>query len=676
VNTTLRWGIIGAGGIARVFSRGLSKSATGTLVAVGSRTLESAQRFGAEFKLEPEHCHGSYAALLADGEVDAVYIATPHPFHAEWAIRAADAGKHILCEKPLALNHAEAMAIVEAARRNGVFLMEAFMYRCHPQTAKLVELIRAGTIGEVRLIEAAFSFHAGFNPESRLFNQALGGGGVLDVGCYCVSMARLVAGAATGKDFAEPLEVTGAGHIGPVSRVDEYAVATLRFPGGILAQLSTGVQLNRENGLRVWGSEGNLFVPQPWIPGRQAGVSTIVVQRQGEQPEEIRVEEGADLYAIEADAVARALPAQEPSPPCMTWDDSLGNMRTLDLWRRAIGLVYDAEQPAANTRPVHGRPLELRPASAMHYGELPGIAKRLSRVVLGVDNQETMPHAAVMFDDFFERGGTVFDTAYIYRSGNAEKLLGHWMKNRGVREEVVILDKGAHTPFCDPENLTAQLLISLDRLQSDYVDLYMLHRDNPAIPVGEFVDVLNEHKRAGRIHAFGASNWSIARVEEANAYARARGLDGFVAMSNNFSLARMVEPIWDGSIATSDPESRAWFTRTQMPLMPWSSQARGFFAGRAHPDDHSDPELARCWYSADNFQRLARVEEMARQRGVLPINIALAYVLCQPFPTFPLIGPRTLAETRTSWPALDIHLSEDELRWLNLEGTEQGLPLG
>ncbi len=660
----LRWGIVGTGNIARTFARGLTKSGTGKLVAVGSRTQEAAERFGAMFSADRRY--DSYAALLANDNVDAVYIAVPHPLHAEWAIRAAEAGKHILCEKPLGLNHAEAMAIVEAARRNDVFLMEAFMYRCHPQTSKLAELIRAKTIGDVRVIDAAFSFHAGSNPRSRVLDHALAGGGILDVGCYCTSMARLIAGVATGKEFAEPVEVAGAGHIGPNSRVDEHAVATLRFPSDIVAQLSTAVQLNQENSVRIWGTEGNIRVPQPWFAGGDSGISTIIVQRTGEQPREIRVEAGAGLYTIEADIVARSLPARQAASPCMTWEDSLGNMRTLDRWRQAIGLIYDHELPAANTRPIHGRPLEVKPRSTMQYGELRSVRKRASRLVLGVDNQVTMPHAAVMFDDFFERGGTVFDTAYVYGGGTCEKMLGHWVRNRDVREEVVILDKGGVTPFCDPENVTAQLLISLDRLQTDYVDLYMLHRDNPAIPVGEFVDALNEHKRAGRIRAFGASNWSTGRVEEANAYARAHGLDGFVAMSNNFSLARMVEAPWTGCVSASDPESRAWFTRTQMPLMPWSSQARGFFTERAQPNDRSDGELVRCWYSDDNFARQLRVKEMAAKRGVLPINIALAYVLCQPFPTYPLIGPRTLEETRTSWPALDVHLSPEELRWLDV----------
>jgi aryl-alcohol dehydrogenase-like predicted oxidoreductase len=191
--------------------------------------------------------------------------------------------------------------------------------------------------------------------------------------------------------------------------------------------------------------------------------------------------------------------------------------------------------------------------------------------------------------------------------------------------------------------------------------------------VNEFVDVLNEHVRAGRIKAFGGSNWSIARLSQANDYAKRNGLAGFTLMSNNFSVARMVHPVWNGCISASDAESRAWLTQTQLALFAWSSQARGFFTDRAHREQSlNDEELNRCWYAQDNWQRRDRVLELAKRRGVLPINIALAYVLNQPFPTFPLIGPRTLEELRTSLPALDVELSPAEVNWLNLEAENGG----
>lgn len=216
----LNWGIIGTGAIAKAFAHGLKQSQSGRLAAVGSRTRESADRFGKEHGVPV--CHESYEAFLADQTVQAVYISTPHPFHAEWGIKAAEAGKHVLCEKPLALNQWQAQEIFEAARRNGTYLSEAFMYRFHPQTARLVELVSSGMIGEVRMIRASFGFGGGdtIDPQGRLFNNALGGGGILDVGCYAVSGARLVAGAAIGKPFDNPVKVAAAGKVGE-TEVDE-----------------------------------------------------------------------------------------------------------------------------------------------------------------------------------------------------------------------------------------------------------------------------------------------------------------------------------------------------------------------------------------------------------------------------------------------------------------------
>jgi predicted dehydrogenase/aryl-alcohol dehydrogenase-like predicted oxidoreductase len=659
----LQWGIIGTGGIAHAFAEGLARSKTGTLVAVGSRRQESADKFGDEFQLPKRY--GSYEALLADSEVEAVYISTPHPMHAEWAIKSAEAGKHILCEKPLALNHAEAMVVVEAARENDVFLMEAFMYRCHPQTARLVELVRSGVIGKVGVIQATFSFRAHFDPEGRLFKHALGGGGILDVGCYCTSMARLIAGAATGRDFAEPLEVKGVGHIGE-SRVDDYAIASLRFPGNILAQLATGVHLSQENGARIFGAEGSIFVPSPWIPGREPQPTTIIVHRSGKAPEEVVVESDRPLYTIEADTVAEHINQRQASPPAMTWDDTLGNMRALDAWRAAIGLVYDMEKPEAGSFTTAGRPLAVRRENKMGYGKIAGLDKPVARLVMGTMAGRGFPHVAAMLDGYFEQGGNAFDTAYIY--GNSDAILGQWVKSRGVREKVVTIAKGAHSPNNRPEVLRPQLEESLERMQTDYADIHLAHRDNPEIPVSEWADAWNELLRAGLIRAYGGSNWSLERVEALNEYARSKGMVGMACVSNNFSLARMVAPVWAGCIASSDAESKAWLERTQMPMLAWSSQARGFFTERARPDDRSDEGLVGSWYAEDNFRRQARAKELAAKRGIAPITIALAYVLCQPFPTFALIGPATLAEMGQSLAALEVELTPDELRWLNGEG--------
>ncbi len=663
MSRTLSWGIIGTGRIAGVFARGVKQSQTGTLVAVGSRSQTAADTFGETWHIP--HRYSRYEDVLADQSVQAIYLAIPHPFHAEWAIKAAEAGKHVLCEKPIALNHAEAMAVVESAQRHDVFLMEAYMYRCHPQTTKLLELIRSGVIGRVRVIQATFSFQTDAPPSSRLLNNALGGGGILDVGGYCTSMARLIAGAATGQEVAEPLQLTAVGHVGEMTRVDEYTIASLLFPDDIVAQLFTGVQVNGENVVRIFGSEGSILIPSPWLPCAGDDLSIVVKNDQESTLQRIAVDNTQDQYALEADTVAAYI--DERQAPAMTWNDTLGNMKTLDRWRAALGVVYDAEKPDGQTLPIHKRPLSTRSGHRMKYGSIAGLEKPISRLVMGSMPLTSWPYTSVMLDDFFEQGGNCLDSAYIYNGGTSEKMLGQWMNNRNIREQMVILDKGAHTPHCNPQALVSQLKESLTRLQTNYVDIYMLHRDNPAIPVGEFMTVLNEQKNAGHIRVFGASNWSLERIEEANTWATKHGMSGFSAISNNFSLARMVQPIWEGCLSASDAQSRAWFTEHQMPLMPWSSQAQGFFAGRANPQNRSDAKFVRCWYSEDNFRRLDRVNTLAKERGVLPLAIALAYVLCQPFPTFPLIGPLLLSETRTSLQALDIELTPEEVRWLNLD---------
>jgi predicted dehydrogenase len=336
---SLSWGILGTGRIAGIFARQLAQSKSGKLVAVGSRSPASADKFAAEFGVPRRH--GCYEALLADPTVQAVYITTPHPMHAEWSIKAAEAGKHILCEKPLTLNHADSMAVIDAARRHDVFLMEGFMYRCHPQIAKLVELIRGKIIGDVRVIQASFGFHRDFNPHTRLFSNALGGGGILDVGCYTVSMSRLIAGVATGKPFVEPMEVKGCGHFVPTG-VDSWAVAALKFPGDIVAALATSVEVQQDNVVRIYGSQGRILVPAPWAQIHDGTTTELIVERKVGPPQEIVMELSQPIFAIEADHVAAHIERRQA--PAMSWDDTLGNMKALDQWRASIGLVYESEK--------------------------------------------------------------------------------------------------------------------------------------------------------------------------------------------------------------------------------------------------------------------------------------------------------------------------------------------
>lgn len=328
----LNWGIIATGGIARTFAIGVAHSQLGRVVAVGSRSQTAADAFAKPLGIP--RAYGSYEAVFADREVQAVYIATPHPQHAELVTRAAEAGKHVLCEKPLALTHAEAAPAVAACRRHGVLLMEAFMYRCHPQTAKVVELVRSGALGEIGLVQAAFGFANPFDATNRFWNKALGGGGILDVGCYPVSFSRLIAGAATGTAYADPVKVSGSVKLHPETGVDQWAAATLEFQSGMIAQVSTSISVMQDNSARVYGSKAWLHLSDPWIPARESGAVKIRLYHGADTtPQEIPITTGDWLYGIEADTFARALAAGLRDVPQMSTDDTLGNMRVLDAWR-------------------------------------------------------------------------------------------------------------------------------------------------------------------------------------------------------------------------------------------------------------------------------------------------------------------------------------------------------
>lgn len=671
-NDTVRWGILGPGVIARAFAGGLAHCQSGRLVAIGARNPDKpdyAEHFPGA------HIHHGYDALLADPEVDAIYIATPHPQHAQWAIKAAEAGKHVLCEKPMGLTAFEADAMFHAARKAGTFMGEAFMYRLHPMTARIVDLVASGAVGEVRAIKSSFGFAMPrFDPEHRLYANHLAGGGILDVGCYPVSMARLIAGAANGQPFLEPETVTGAAHLGQ-SGVDEWAAAILKFPGGILAEVSCSVSLVQDNVLRILGTNGRIEVKDFWFAtGHQGGTATIDIIRPDGSRESLEISEPGWLYSFEAEAASRAILAGETEfhSPGMSWADSLGNLRVLDKWRAAAGLEYEIEKPALRTQTLKGEPLSVK-SDRIGRINISGLEKPISRLALGFEDFRTFSSAAILLDAFYEVGGNVFDTAFIYANGLTEDLLGQWQTSRGVRDEIAIIGKGAHTPQTYPEAIAGQLDLSLDRLKTDHVDIYFMHRDNPSIPVGEFVDAMDAEVRRGRIRGpFGGSNWTRERYDEAVAYAQRTGKTAPRVLSNQFSLSRMLQPIWDGCVSAGADDWMSWLARTGVTNFAWSSQGRGFFT-----DNGADPqneEMARVWHNEDNFGRRERARELAERLGRSPVQVALAYCLHQSFSLIPLIGPRTLAELDDSLQALDIALTPADIEWLH-HGSTQRLAL-
>lgn len=335
MSDSLQWGVIGTGGIAGDFVQALRASKRCRVVNCVGSSPSKGPAFAARWGLPASS--GSLEELLADRDVDAVYVASPHPFHEAQALASIRARKAVLCEKPMTMDAAGTERLIAAAREHGVFLMEAFMYRCHPLIRELLGRLSDGVIGKVRHVRADFGFRVARNPEGRLFQPALGGGGILDVGGYPASFARLIAGHVEGAPFAEPVRLEASGYIGPVG-ADEFATAMVGFASGLSAQLTCGVLHDVGTTTVVFGEGGKIVLPNPWIPdgNRQQSANRFVIHRDGRAPEEIVAQAELPSYGIEAELVAESLPKLEAPHPAMSWADSLGNMRTLDRWSEKL----------------------------------------------------------------------------------------------------------------------------------------------------------------------------------------------------------------------------------------------------------------------------------------------------------------------------------------------------
>lgn len=305
----------------------------------------------------------------------------------------------------------------------------------------------------------------------------------------------------------------------------------------------------------------------------------------------------------------------------------------------------------------------------MKFHTVPGIDRPISQLVLGtmIFDPERMDQVECLMDAFLAVGGNCLDTAFVYNGGRSEQAIGRWLAAH-PREAIVIIDKGAHPrsdgrPRVTPEAIEADLSESLDRLGIRCIDLYLLHRDDPSVPVGPIVEALHDQRVRGRIRAFGGSNWTVPRIQAANAYAIERGLTPFVASSPHLSLARPIRPRWPGCVNASDEDLR-WHRDQQFPLFAWSSQAGGFFTGRFSPGVRDEGGITDTYDTVDNWERLRRARDSGVQRGLNANQMALAYVLNQPFPAFALIGPHSTDELRQSAAAIGVSLTKDEMAWL------------
>ena len=318
----------------------------------------------------------------------------------------------------------------------------------------------------------------------------------------------------------------------------------------------------------------------------------------------------------------------------------------------------------------------------MEYGTIEGMDKKISRILHGTImlREDDLQGGFELLDGVWALGVNGFDCAYIYGGGQCERVLGQWLEERGLFDEAVILTKGAHHAGpknkVNPVDITADLTESLARCRTDFVDIYVLHRDDLNVEVGPIVEVLNEHKAAGRIGLFGGSNWTVPRIREANEYAYKHNLEPFTVSSPNYSLAEQVKEPWRGCISISGPSNeadRAWYAEQKMPLFTWSSLAQGFFSGKFTHDTFEAyksqlPEsCVHAYCYEQNFVRLDRAGKLAREKGLTVPQIALAFNLNQPLNLFSLIGAFHPDECEANIEALNLKLTEEELDWLDLK---------
>jgi len=298
-----------------------------------------------------------------------------------------------------------------------------------------------------------------------------------------------------------------------------------------------------------------------------------------------------------------------------------------------------------------------------------GFLSTCSQMVLGSDyfQPSLQKQVDTLLDTYVEVGGNMVDTAHGYRAGESEKAIGIWMKSRGNRSRIHILTKGAHHdengPRVNARAITSDLTESLHRLQTDYVDFYALHRDDPGVSVEPVIDVLNEHIASGKIRAIGASNWTHHRIQQANDYAAKNGLIGFSFSSTNLSLAKPNIPRWPGCVS-ADEATCEWHQQTGIPLFSWSSLAGGFLTGRFSPDNLDNEEMVRVYYNELNWQRLDRAKQLAEDKGVTLAQISLAYVNNQTFPTCAIVAAHSLEELHSNRAAAEIVLTKQEVDWL------------
>ena len=336
----IKWGIIGPGRIAKRFADGLKESKNAELIAIASKNSRRRKKFGDKYKISKLLRFNNYLNLIKNTEIDAVYIALPNSLHKKWTIVSAQNGKHILCEKPSAIDYDQGKEIIDVIKKNNIFYMEGFMYRFHPQVKKIIYLISNNKIGKINFVYASFGYKTQKkDPDSRIFSKKLGGGSILDVGVYPISFCRLVAGLCDKKNFLNPMSIKGSCKKS-FTGVEEEAYATLRFKNNIIARVACAITKKMDNNVFIEGTKGSILIEEPWTPGKNGGKhSTKIIVKNSEGKKKIyKTKSIKHLFSFEAEHASRLIQQNKKFSdfPGLNWNDTLGNLKTLDRWKKYL----------------------------------------------------------------------------------------------------------------------------------------------------------------------------------------------------------------------------------------------------------------------------------------------------------------------------------------------------
>ena len=653
----IRWGIFGTDWKAKKIGLAIHKSSKAELVAVADQSpLSNVAEFSRELRCDRHF--DSYMAMLyeSDLELDAIYVGGPKPFKsiAILTTLAIREGMSILCESPMGTNFAECMAIatLDSKRQSSKFLMEAILYPFQPQMKKVLELVKNQEIGSVQHIHASFgSSTVGFNSSPQeLLADVLIGGGIMNFGHIPLSLVLLIAS-------QEPVEVKGYGHLNKRG-MDTFATCSLAFEDGMTAHIVTRDQPtgNLDNTVQIIGTKGSIHVPWPWYSHPQW---KFQLMREGES--ETLTVDFEDPFDRLIEHVHEGIHSDTRHSGVVGLEHSVTLARTMDKWRDQVGVTFDSEKLEDGSGPPliapFASPGQFSPECLIKHNEISdfwvdgeGEDNTIARLVFDCTRQTNEPLTGLLFDYFFRLGGNVFSTKLDYSNGGIKQDLAHWIERRKIREQVFVIARGPDTPEDFPQFVKAQVNNCLEQLKLDYVDLFLLNQDNEDVPVGEWVDALNEQYDLGYCFSIGASNWSLERIKCAIKWAENHNKERFSAIENRFSFAELDLPVFDGCQNAQTPDFLDFLTEYQLPLIPWAWEAGDFFgetflkkfAGQDSTENPFDVVLKGNSITAEDLHRWQTAKNLAAEYRCSVLDIALHYVLNQPFPTIAVVDPRSI----------------------------------